>query len=546
MGTNNIDNCARLCHESSVHALKLTLGAGIQTNPYSDLEKFKALMIWGYNPAETHPVVMQYIMNAKKNGAKIIVVDVRETTTMKFGDYKVIIRPGTDITLANAIMNVIIENRWYNKDFIEKRTVGFSEIRMGVKKYTPEYAEKITGVPARLIKEIAEAFAKAGSGAILWGMGVTQQIAGVENVLALINIALLLGYFGEKGGLYPMRGQNNVQGAAYMGTLSEFLPGYVPLSDSEFRKKVAKLWGVEDLPTERGLYLTEYWDAILNGDLKVLYIVGENPAISDANVLKVRKALTKLELLVVQDIFLTRTARYAHYVLPAAAFCEKEGSYMNSERRIQWSHKACEPLGESKPDWEILTMLANALGLRGFNYKRVEEITEEYFKLFPELENRSVEELKNSEGIVIPSPRLYTDRFLTPGGRARFISVEQIMPWEEPNGEYPLILTTVRLITHYNTGEMTMRSPSLTKMIGEPFVLISREDAQEYGIKEGDYVVVETRRGNLTLKAKISNIQRGVIAIPFHFEANVLTNDALNKAGTPELKFSAARIRKVS
>ncbi|AFN04304.1 MULTISPECIES: formate dehydrogenase subunit alpha [Pyrococcus] len=546
LGTNNIDNCARLCHESSVHALKLTLGAGIQTNPYSDLEKFKALMIWGYNPAETHPVVMQYIMNAKKNGAKIIVVDVRETTTMKFGDYKVIIRPGTDITLANAIMNVIIENRWYNKDFIEKRTVGFSEIRMGVKKYTPEYAEKITGVPARLIKEIAEAFAKAGSGAILWGMGVTQQIAGVENVLALINIALLLGYFGEKGGLYPMRGQNNVQGAAYMGTLSEFLPGYVPLSDSEFRKKVAKLWGVEDLPTERGLYLTEYWDAILNGDLKVLYIVGENPAISDANVLKVRKALTKLELLVVQDIFLTRTARYAHYVLPAAAFCEKEGSYMNSERRIQWSHKACEPLGESKPDWEILTMLANALGLRGFNYKRVEEITEEYFKLFPELENRSVEELKNSEGIVIPSPRLYTDRFLTPGGRARFISVEQIMPWEEPNGEYPLILTTVRLITHYNTGEMTMRSPSLTKMIGEPFVLISREDAQEYGIKEGDYVVVETRRGNLTLKAKISNIQRGVIAIPFHFEANVLTNDALNKAGTPELKFSAARIRKVS
>ncbi|HII60356.1 TPA: formate dehydrogenase subunit alpha [Pyrococcus horikoshii] len=544
LGTNNVDNCARLCHESSVHALKLTLGDGVQTNPYSDLERFGAIMIWGYNPAETHPVVMQYILGAKRRGGKIIVIDIRETLTMRFADYRLVIKPGTDITLANAIMNVIIEGNLYNKEFVESRTTGFSEIRMGVKKYTPEYAEKVTGVPAELIREVAEVFAKAGSGAIMWGMGITQQISGVENVLALVDIALLLGYFGEKGGLYPMRGQNNVQGAAYMGTLSEFLPGYIPLSDSKFRRKVAKMWGVEDLPTERGFYLTEYWDAILKGDLKALYIVGENPAVSDANALKVRKALTKLDLLVVQDLFLTKTARFAHYILPAAAFCEKEGSYMNSERRIQWSFKVCDPPGESKPDWEILVMLARALGLKGFDYSKVEDITREYFKLFPALRNRSIEELK-ARGIIIPAPRLYVDSFNTHDGKARFVAVEQIMPWEEPNGEYPLILTTVRLINHYNTGEMTRRSPSLAKMSGESVVFISREDAREYGIEDGDYVIVETRRGSLRLKAKIAKIQKGVIAIPFHFDANLLTNDALNKAGTPEFKFSAARIRKI-
>ncbi|AEC52839.1 formate dehydrogenase alpha subunit related protein [Pyrococcus sp. NA2] len=544
-GTNNIDNCARLCHEASVHALKMTVGAGVQTNPYSDLENFNAIMIWGYNPAETHPVVMDYIVKAKRKGAKIIVIDVRETRTMNLADYKLITRPGTDITLANAMMNVIISEGLYNRDFVRTRTTGFSEIRMAVRKYTPEYAEKVTGIDAELIRKVAREFAKAGSGAIMWGMGLTQHVSGVENVIALIDIALLLGYIGERGGLYPMRGQNNVQGAAYMGALSEFLPGYVPLSDSSFRRRVAELWGVDDLPTERGLYLTELWDAILSGDLKALYIVGENPAVSEANVLKVRKALQKLELLVVQDIFLTRTARFAHYVLPAAAFCEKEGSYMNSERRIQWSEKVCDPPGEARPDWEILTMLGRSLNLPGFNYTSVEEITEEYFRLFPELSGMRAEDLKNSEGIIIPYKRLHTIRFQTPDGKARLIAVEQITPWEQPNGDYPLILTTVRVISHYNTGEMTMRSPSLVKLMDEPVVYISEEDARKYGIKDGDPVKVETRRGSIVLRAKIAKVREGVIVVPFHFDANLLTNDALNKAGTPELKFSAARISKL-
>uniref|UniRef100_UPI00261B0860 formate dehydrogenase subunit alpha n=1 Tax=Thermococcus sp. TaxID=35749 RepID=UPI00261B0860 len=347
-GTNNIDNCARLCHEASVHALKLTVGTGAQTNPYEDLENFGAILIWGYNPAETHPVVMDYILRAKRKGAKITVVDVRETRSMAFADYKLVIRPKTDVTLANSMMHVIIREELYNEDFVRSRTRGFSEVKMAVRKYTPEYAERMTGIPAETIREVARAFALAGSGAIMWGMGLTQHVSGVENVLAVIDIALLLGYIGERGGLYPMRGQNNVQGAAYMGALSEFLPGYVPLSDERFRKRVASLWGVDDLPTERGLYLTELWDEIEEGNLKALYIVGENPAVSEADFTRVREALRKLDLLVVQEVFPTKTARYAHYLLPASAFCEKSGSYMNSERRIQWSERACEPYVDSK------------------------------------------------------------------------------------------------------------------------------------------------------------------------------------------------------
>ena len=379
----------------------------------------------------------------------------------------------------------------------------------------------------------------------MWGMGLTQHVAGVENVLAVIDLALLLGYIGERGGLYPMRGQNNVQGAAYMGALSEFLPGYVPLSDERFRKRVASLWGVEELPTERGLYLTELWEAIESGDVRALYIMGENPAVSEADFAQVRKALKKLDLLVVQDVFPTRTSRYAHYLLPASAFCEKSGSYMNSERRIQWSERVCEPLGDSKPDWEILTMLGRALGLSGFDYSSVEEITAEYFRLFPSLEERAVEELKNSDGLFLPKKRLHTWEFATPDGKARLMAVEQIGPWETPDEEYPFVLTTVRLIGHYNTGEMTLRSPSLVKLMGEPRALISVKDAEKLGIADGDWVEIETRRGRIRMRAKVGGVPEGVIAVPFHFKANRLTSSALNKAGTPEFKFSAARVRKI-
>ena len=544
-GTNNIDNCARICHEASVHALKTTIGTGTQTNPYEDIENFGAILIWGYNPAGTHPVVVDYIKKAKKRGAKIIVVDVRETITMNLADYKFVIKPGTDIVLANAMMNVIIREELYNEEFIKNRTTGFSEVRMATMKYTPEYAEKVTGVPATLIQKTAREFALAGSGAIMWGMGVTQHVSGVENVLAIIDLALLLGYIGNRGGLYPMRGQNNVQGAAYMGALSEFLPGYIPLEDEKFRKRVASLWGVENIPIERGLYLTEVWDAIERDDIKALYIVGENPAVSEANFGRVRKALRKLDLLIVQDLFITKTAQYAHYILPASAFCEKEGSYMNSERRIQWSEKILEPLNDSKPDWKILIMLGKGLGLPGFEYSSVEEITKEYFSLFPELEERDIDALKSDDGVFLPKKRLHTWEFATPNGKARFVAVEQISPWENVDEEYPFILTTVRLINHYNTGEMTSRSPSLSKLMKEPKIMINEEDAKKLNIVDNDFVEIETKRGKIRMKVKTGKVPKGLLVVPFHSKVNKITNNALNKAGTPEFKFSTARIKKL-
>lgn len=544
LGTNNIDNCARLCHEASVRALKKALGMGVQTNPYEDLERFKVLLIWGYNPAETHPVLMGYLRSARKRGARIIAVDVRETLTTEWADLALLVRPGTDVTLANAIAHVIIRDELYNEEFIERHVRGFKELAMAVRKYTPEYAERVTGVSRELIERVAREFALAGSGAVMWGMGLTQHVGGVENVLAVVNLALLAGYIGEKGGLYPVRGQNNVQGAAYMGALSEYLPGYVELTNAEFRERLMRLWNTGNIPTERGLYLTEFFDAIESGELRALYIMGENPAVSEPNSRRAREALKKLDLLVVQDIFPTETSRYAHYLLPAATFCEREGSYMNSERRIQWSHKVCEPPGEAKPDWKIVAMLGRALGLPGFDYRDVEEVTEEYFKLFPELEERNVGELKNSHGIFLPRRRLYTWGFPTPDGKARLSAVEQILPWEMPDEEYPLTLITVREGSHYNTGEMTMRSPSLVRLMEGPVAYINEADAKRMGVEEGDEVIIETRRGEIKLRAAIGGIQEGTVVVPFHFGANVLTNDALNSVGTPELKFSACRVRK--
>ncbi|NPA47725.1 MAG: formate dehydrogenase subunit alpha, partial [Thermococci archaeon] len=542
-GTNNIDNCARLCHEASVHALKLALGSGAQTNPYGDIENFGAILIWGYNPAETHPVMVDYLLRAKRNGARLIVVDIRETRSMKLADYGIVLKPGTDVTLANSIANVIISEELYDEEFVKSRTSGFSELRMTVMKYTPEHAETVTGVPAGIIRKVARAFASAGSGAVMWGMGLTQHVSGVEGVLAIINLALLLGYIGERGGLYPMRGQNNVQGAAYMGALSEFLPGYVPVDDERFRKRVASLWGVRDLPTERGLYLSELWEAIERGDVRALYVVGENPAVSEADSSRVVRSLRKLELLVVQDLFLTRTARYAHYVLPASAFCEKGGSYMNSERRIQWSHKVCEPYADSKPDWEILVALGRSLNLPGFDYRSVEEITAEYLRLFPELEERTVEELKTGSGLFLPRKRLHTWGFATPDGKAHLTAVEQIPPWETPDDEFPFVLTTVRLMAYYNTGEMTLRSPSLVRLMGEPAAMINERDAERLGVEGGDFVELETRRGRMRIRVRLGGAPEGVVVVPFHGGVNRLTSSALNRAGTPEFKFSACRVR---
>ena len=555
-GSGNIDHCARLCHSATVAGLIKCLGAGAQSSPFTDILKTRVILVWGYNPAETHPLLMRYVLKAKDLGAKLIVVDPRRTRTARFADIHLQIRPGTDIALANAMMNVIISNDLYDRDFIVRRTEGFEELKKLVMKYTPKYAEEVTGVTAALIDEAARTFASAGRGVIMWAMGLTQHTVGTYNVVALADLALLCGYVGREGcGVYPMRGQNNVQGACDMGALVEFLPGYRPAAAEEKRREVAKLWGVDELP-EPGLTVVEMVNEAGSGRIKAMYIMGENPVVSDPNTSHVIKALNNLEFLVVQDIFLTETAAYADIVLPAAAYAEKEGSLTSSERRVQWSFKAAEPPGEARPDWVILSSVARELGLKGFNYSSPEDILREINAVVPQYRGITPERLKSSpEGVFWPCPseghpgtmRLYEERFLTCNGKAKLVGVEHREPAEKPDREYPLILTTVRVVGQYHTLTMTGRSLSLVRRWPEPYVEVNPEDARRYGVSDGDEVYVVTRRGRYKCKVKVtSSIREGVVAIPWHWGANILTIDALDPTcKIPEYKVCACRIERV-
>lgn len=556
-GTNNIDHCARLCHSSTVAGLLRTVGAGAQTNPYTDILKTNVIFIIGYNPAESHPVFMRYILKAKDRGTKIIVADPRRTRTAWFADIYMQHYPGTDIALLNGMMHVIIKEELYDKEFVITRTVGFEKLRTVVSKYTPEYVEKITGVPAQTIVEAARTFATAGRGVVMWAMGLTQHICGTENVMAAATLAMICGYVGREGcGLFPMRGQNNVQGACDLGALPNLLPGYRKVTDDAKRKEVAKHWGLEDLPSEPGLTIVEMIHGAHEGKIKALYIMGENPAVSDPNLNLVRKALKELEFLVVQDIFLTETAMYADIVLPAAAWGEKAGSYTASERRVQWSFKACEPPGEAKPDWLILSRLGKELGLPSWpDYSSPEDILREINRVVPQYKGITPERLKNNlAGIQWPcpgedhpgTPRLHVERFLTPDGKGHLAAVEYRPPAEVPDEEYPLILTTVRIVGQYHTLTMSNRIPYLKKRWPEPYVEINPVDAEKYGIKDGESVVIITRRGQFECKAKITrSIKPGVVSVPWHWGANVLTNDVLDPISKiPEYKVCACKIVK--
>lgn len=556
-GTNNIDHCARLCHAPTVAGLLKTVGAGAQTNPYTDILLTNAIFIIGYNPAESHPAVMRYILKAKDRGAKLIVADPRRTRTAWFADIHLQFKPGTDVALINAMINVIVTEGLYDRDFIIKRTIGFEELTAKVSKYTPEYAEKITDVPASLIREAAKTFATAGKGIIMWAMGLTQHTTGTDNVLALATLALICGYIGREGcGLFPMRGQNNVQGACDMGCLSAVLPGYRRVTDDEKRKEVAKAWGVEDIPSKPGLTVVEMMHAAYEGKLKAMYIMGENPAVSDPNLTHVREALKKLDFLVVQDIFLTETALYADIILPAAAWAEKEGSYTASERRVQWSFKACDPPGEAKPDWLILTMVGKELKLPGWvEYTSAEDILREINKVVPQYRGITPERLKKDlRGIQWPcpsdthpgTPRLHVERFPTPDGKARLILPDYKPPAELPDDKYPLVLTTYRIVGQYHTLSMTKRIKPLNKRWPEPYAEIHPKDAEKYGIRDGDLIVIVTRRGKFECKARVTEtIKPGVVGVPWHWGANVLTNDALDPVSKiPELKVCACNIMK--
>ncbi|WP_457743077.1 formate dehydrogenase subunit alpha [Thermococcus sp.] len=562
LGTNNVDHCARLCHSSTVAGLKAVFGAGAMTNTYKDIEMADVIIIWGHNYAETHPVGFRYVIKAKERGAKVIVVDPRFTKTAWFSDLFLQLYPGTDIALANGMMHVIIKHGLYDREFIEKRTVGFSELKKTVEKYTPKRVEEITGVPAELIEEAAVTFAKAENAVITWAMGLTQSVHGYDNVRAVATLIAITGHIGRPGnGASPMRGQNNVQGACDLGVLPNVFPGYQAVTDEEKRRFFEEFWGVE-LSGEIGLTTVEATHEALKGRLRGYYIVGENPVISEANSKNVLKALRKLEFLAVQDIFPTETTRLADIVLPATSMLENEGSLTNTERRVQWSFKAIEPPGEAKPDWWIVSEIGKAVGFtgdgaKGFNYRSPEEILREINACTPQYRGITPERLKsNLAGIHWPCPSedhpgtrvLYTERFLTPDGRAHLASVEHRPPAETPDDEYPLILTTMRYVGHFHTLTMTGRSRLLRKRWREPFLEVHPNDAERFNLKDGEWALIETRRGRYVARVMVTKaIKPGVVAIPWHWGANVLTNDTLDPVSKiPDTKACACRVKPVS
>ncbi len=534
--------------------LAAAFGSGAMTNSVKGIEDADCILVIGSNTTSSHPLVAHRIYRAKAKGARLIVVDPRKTQIALFADVYVPIRPGDDNAFLNGVMNVIVENDWHDKAFIEERTEGFEEFRENLKKYTPEYVEEITGIPQETIRKVAELYAKAERSSIIYCMGITQHTVGTSNVRNLANLAMLTGNIGRPStGVNPLRGQNNVQGACDLGGLPNVLPGYQRVDDDKLRAKFEEAWGVK-LPSKVGLTVTEMMGGILEGKVKALYIMGENPILSDPNLSHVEEALRKVEFLVVQDMFMNDTARFAHLVFPAASFAERDGTVTNTDRRVQRFYKAVDPPGEAREDWVIIREVAKAMGGKGFDFASAEEIFDELVKLTPIYGGLSYKRLEG-EGIQWPcrtpddpgTPYLHKDQFAR--GKGAFLPVEHVPPAEVPDADYPFILTTGRIPFHFHTGTMTRRTPLLDAEAPESFVEIHPEDAEGIRVRDGDVVEVSSRRGKVKVKVRVvEGIRKGTVFLPFHFAeaaANLLTIEALDPvAKIPEYKVCAVKISK--
>ncbi len=557
IGTNNVDHCARLCHASTVTGLMMAFGSGAMTNTIADLENAEIIFVIGSNTTESHPIIGLRIKKAvAERGAKLILCDPRKIELADYASVWMRHRPGTDVALLNGLMNVIVGlGNERHMAFIRERTENFEEFRESIKNFTPETASIITGVPVETIREAGEMLARSNASCFVYSMGITQHTTGVDNVLSVANIAMLTGNIGRTGtGVYPLRGQNNVQGACDMGALPDVFPGYRGVSDEGARKKFEDAWGV-NLPAKPGLTVTEIIDAAGRGSIKTLYIIGENPVLSDPDANHVRDALQGLDFLVVQDIFLTETARFADVVLPALSWAEKDGTFTNTERRVQLVRRAIPAPGEAKADWEIVRLIAEKMGLSGFGFGSANEIFKEMSALTPQYAGMSHARLEEAGGICWPCPSpvhpgtpiLHQEKFTR--GLGRFHAVKFRPPAENPDSEYPFLLTTGRILQHYHTGTMTRRVGGLNHVVPEAFVEINPGDAEKLDAGEGDFLVVASRRGEIKIKARITErVARGEVFIPFHFaeaSANVLTAANVDPlAKIPEFKVSAVKISK--
>lgn len=526
------------------------------TNPISDIEGADFILAIGTNTTETHPIIGLKVKKAVGRGATLVVVDPRETEVARLAHRHLRLRSGTDIALLNALAHVIIEEGLYNREFVESRTEGFEALKEVVARYTPEYAAEVTGIDAATIREVARGYAKAPNATILYTMGVTQHICGTHNVFAIANLAMLCGHIGKPySGVNPLRGQNNVQGACDMGALPNVLAGYQSVASDEVRRKFAAAWGVEALPEKPGLTVGEMIEAAGRGEIRAMYIMGENPVLSDPDAEHVVHALEKLDFLVVQDIFLTETARLADVVLPAASFAEKDGTFTNTERRVQRVRKAIEPVGQAKPDWEIICLVATAMGYP-MSYGSPAEVMAEIACLTPSYGGISYERLEKGS-LVWPcpapdhpgTPRLHVEKFAR--GLGKFHPVEYVPPHEQPDAEYPLVLNTGRRLHHYHTGTMTLRTGALEKHYNQEYLEINPADAARLGIADGERVRVVSRRGRVEVTARVTEVvPPGMVFTSFHFPEvaiNKLTNPAKDPvAKIPELKVCAVRVEKIA
>jgi formate dehydrogenase major subunit len=552
-GTNNVDHCTRLCHASSVAALMEQIGSGSVSNPFADCLETEAIFIIGSNTTHNHPVAATFMKQAAKAGTRLIVADPRRPEMADYADYYVRFNPGTDVALLNGMMHVIIREGLYDEQFIEERTEQFDQLREAVQHYTPRVVARLTGVSEQRITDIARAYGQAERAMIFWGMGISQHTTGTDNARCLINLALLTGNIGRPGtGLHPLRGQNNVQGASDVGLIPMVYTGYQSVTDAAIRQKFERTWGVE-LDPQPGLTVVEIMSAVLDGQIKAMFMMGENPFLSDPNINKVKKCLAAMDFLVVQDIFLTETAAYADVILPGTSFPEKTGTYTNTDSRVQLARKAIEPPGQCRVDWHIIADLARRMGY-SMPYTSEEEIWQEIVSLTPPFTGITYERLEQ-QGVPWPCPApdhpgiltRFTDTF--PRGKATFVPAEFAPARELPDEAYPLVLNTGRVLQHWHTGTMTRRAKALDEIAPEALLEMTPEDMQALGVADGEFVRVVSRRGEIMVKAMGSHKpSRGSVFLPFHFKeaaANLLTIDALDPYGKiPEFKFCAVRVEK--
>ena len=558
-GHNNVDHCTRLCHASSVAALMENVGSAAVTATFNEIENADVAIVIGANPIENHPVAATYFKQFAKRGGKLIVMDPRGQALKRFASHMLQFRPGADVSMLNAIMSVIVEEGLYDQQYIEAYTENWEAEKAHLKNFPPEKMSEMCGIEASVLRDVARTFAGAKSAMIFWGMGISQHIHGTDNSRCLISLALMSGQIGRPGtGLHPLRGQNNVQGASDAGLIPMFLPDYQTVTDQGVRNSFTSVWNSGDFSSEKGLTVTEIMDAIHDNKIKSMYILGENPAMSDPDVEHARDALAKLEHLIVQDIFITETANYADVILPAAAFAEKSGTVTNTNRQVQMARPAIVPPGEAKADWWIEVELAKRVGL-DWKYTDPSQVFAEMAINMRSLDNITWGRLEADGAVTYPSLSdkdpgqaiVFGEGFPRPDGRAKFTPASIIAPDETPDAEYPMILTTGRQLEHWHTGSMTRRSKVLDAVEPEANCSLHPKTLRKLGVMPGEFVKLTTRRGNIALMARSDRaVSEDMVFLPFAYveaAANILTNSAIDPYGKiPEFKFSAVRVEAIS